>query len=106
MKKLILFLALASIGVAHAAYKDGTYDGVGKGNESKIHVQVVVKAGKITQIDVKKHGETDMIIAGPIEYMIPEMIEKQSTQVDAIGGATNSSLGIKKAVEDALKKAQ
>jgi uncharacterized protein with FMN-binding domain len=32
-------------------------------------------------------------------------MEQQNTKVDAVSGATNSSMVIEKAVEDALKKA-
>ena len=54
-----------------------------------------------------KHGETEMIIAAPIEQMIPEIVKKNGVEgVDSVGGATLSSEGIKAAVKDALSKAQ
>ena len=48
-----------------------------------------------------------MIIAAPIESMIPEIIAKNGVEgVEAVGGATLSSDGIKAAVADALSKAK
>ena len=104
MKKIIVATAAAllAVGAQAATYKDGSYTGEGKGRESVITVQVDVKGGKIV-----KHGETEMIIAAPIEQMIPEIVKKNGVEgVDSVGGATLSSEGIKAAVKDALSKAQ
>ena len=108
MKKMIVVAAAALMAAgALAAYKDGTYTGEGKGRESQIQVQVDVKGGKIAAVQVLKHGETEMIIAAPIETMIPEIVAKNGVEgVESVGGATLSSDGIKAAVADALAKAK
>lgn len=108
MKKMIVVAATALMAAgAQAAYKDGTYTGEGKGRESQIQVQVDVKGGKIAAVQVLKHGETEMIIAAPIETMIPEIVAKNGVEgVESVGGATLSSDGIKAAVADALAKAK
>ena len=108
MKKMIVVAAAALMAAgAQAAYKDGTYTGEGKGRESQIQVQVDVKGGKIAAVQVLKHGETEMIIAAPIESMLPEIVAKNGVEgVEAVGGATLSSDGIKAAVADALAKAK
>ena len=108
MKKMIVVAAAALMAAgAQAAYKDGTYTGEGKGRESQIQVQVDVKGGKIAAVQVLKHGETEMIIAAPIETMIPEIVAKNGVEgVESVGGATLSSEGIKAAVADALAKAK
>ena len=99
MKKLVLLLAsFCLMTAASAAYKDGTYEGQGDGNHGKIDVSVVIKGGKIADIKVLKHTETDMI---------PEIIKKNGTKgVETIAGATNSSKGILAGVNAALAKAQ
>ena len=104
MKKLVLLLAsFCLMTAASAAYKDGTYEGQGDGNHGKI----VIKGGKIADIKVLKHTETDMIIQAPIDNMIPEIIKKNGTKgVETIAGATNSSKGILAGVNAALAKAQ
>ena len=108
MKKMIVVAATALMAAgAQAAYKDGSYTGEGKGRESQIQVQVDVKGGKIAAVQVLKHGETEMIIAAPIETMIPEIVAKNGVEgVESVGGATLSSDGIKAAVADALAKAK
>ena len=108
MKKMIVVATAALMAAgAQAAYKDGTYTGEGKGRESQIQVQVDVKGGKIAAVQVLKHGETEMIIAAPIETMIPEIVAKNGVEgVEYVGGATLSSDGIKAAVADALAKAK
>ena len=108
MKKMIVVATAALMAAgAQAAYKDGTYTGEGKGRESQIQVQVDVKGGKIAAVQVLKHGETEMIIAAPIETMIPEIVAKNGVEgVESVGGATLSSDGIKAAVADALAKAK
>ena len=109
MKKLIVVAAAALVaaGAQAASYKDGSYTGEGKGRESQIQVQVDVAGGKIAAVKVLKHGETDMIIAAPIETMIPEIVAKNGVEgVESVGGATMSSDGIKAAVQDALAKAK
>ena len=99
--------ALVAAGAQAASYKDGSYTGEGKGRESQIQVQVDVAGGKIAAVKVLKHGETDMIIAAPIETMIPEIVAKNGVEgVESVGGATMSSDGIKAAVQDALAKAK
>ncbi len=108
MKKLMVLLAgLCLAFAANAAYKDGTYDGTGDGLHGKINVQVTIKDGKITEINVTQHEETDMIIQAPIDTMIPDIIAAQTIEgIESVAGATNSSNGIKQAVQDALAKAE
>ena len=107
MKMIVVAAAALMAAGAQAAYKDGTYTGEGKGRESQIQVQVDVKGGKIAAVQVLKHGETEMIIAAPIETMIPEIVAKNGVEgVESVGGATLSSDGIKAAVADALAKAK
>ena len=109
MKKLIVLsaAALVAVGAQAASYKDGSYTGEGKGRESQIHVQVDVAGGKIAAVKVTKHGETDMMIAAPIEMMLPEIVAKNGVEgVESVSGATISSDGIKAAVVDSLSKAK
>lgn len=113
MNKILVVASAAALMAAGmtaaqaATYKDGTYDGEGQGRSSKIQVQVDVKGGKIANVKVVKHGETEMIIAAPIEQMIPEIVKKNGTEgVQTIGGATLSSKGILEAVNNALAKAK
>lgn len=109
MKKIIVAAAAAliAVGAQAADYKDGSYTGEGKGRESVISVQVDVKGGKIADVKVLKHGETEMIFEAAKEGILPEVVKKNGVEgVDSVGGATLSSEGIKAAIKDALSKAQ
>lgn len=90
---------------ASAEYKDGTFEGTGNGNNGEIKVEVTVAEGKITDIVVKEHAETAGIYEGAEAAVIPAIIESQSTEVDAVASATNSSKGIMEAVANALTEA-
>lgn len=84
---------------------DGVYTGSAPGYRSDITVSVTVSAGKITDIEITDQNETPRYFAGATE-VIDYIISAQSTQVDAVTGATFSSEGIKAAVADALAAAQ
>jgi len=84
---------------------NGVWDGEGKGFQGPIHVSVTVKKHTITNIKIID-SKDDQPYFGKAIKIIPEIIKKQSTEIDGITGATFSSKGIKKAVADALKKAE
>ncbi|MDO5292515.1 MAG: FMN-binding protein [bacterium] len=90
---------------AAPAYKDGSYTGSGTGRNGTITVSVRIRDGKIYKITVDDHEETVAIfnLATPI---LDKIISSQSTNVDAISGATYSSNGLKEAVQNALSKAK
>jgi uncharacterized protein with FMN-binding domain len=67
----------------------------------KAKVNVVVENGIITKIEVVEHTRGP----GRGAYEITkEIIRKQYLDVDAVSGATKSSIVMKKAVENAFKK--
>lgn len=86
------------------ALKDGTYTGSASGYSGTTKVTVTVSGGKITNITIDSHGDTSSYF-NSAKGVISKMIEKQSTDVDAVSGATYSSWGIINAVADALKDA-
>ena len=79
---------------------DGVYIGEYDVNFIYAKVEVTVQNGEITNINILEHrherGKTAEVIAD-------SMVDEQKIDVDAISGATNSSIVIKKAVENALK---
>ena len=64
-----------------------------------VKVEVEVLDGAIVTINLLKH---DNGRGASAEQVINDMIDRQTTDVDAISGATNSSIVIRKAVENAL----
>lgn len=82
---------------------DGIYEGSFKGGPNYAEVKVTIKNQKIVNIEIIKHNAWKGKKAEPI---IPKrIIKKQSTNVDAVTGATNSSHVIMNAVQKAIEKA-
>lgn len=86
--------------------KDGTYEGVGKGNEEGLKVSVTVENGNITDIAILESKETPSIFDGAKDVIVSEIIKTQSTEVDIVTGATNSSNGLIEAVNNAIEGAK
>ena len=99
---------------------DGTYEGVGKGQNDDVKVSVRIHNGEIANIKIDSQSETPGIGAPlknangktlldggetPVDLLPRLMVEHQTTNVDVVSGATVSSNAIKFAVRDALTKA-
>jgi Uncharacterized protein conserved in bacteria len=85
--------------------KDGVYAGSATGYMPGLSVEVTVKGGAIASVRITDNNETPRWLR-MVQSLIPQrIVSGQSTAVDAVSGATSSSLGIMSAVEDALKKA-
>ncbi|WP_300257381.1 FMN-binding protein [Clostridium sp.] len=84
--------------------KDGIYLGISKGYGGDIKVNVTIENGKIKNIEVFSHSETPKYYENGSK-VIASILKENSTNVDAISGATLTSNGIKNAVKDALSKA-
>ncbi len=82
------------------------YEGTGTGNNGDIKVEVTVEGGNITAVVLKEHGETEGIYEAAEKGVTAEIIKKQTAEVDAVSGATNTSKGIMDAVADALSTAK
>lgn len=87
-------------------FKDGVYEGTGKGNNGDITVEVTVEGGNIVSVVLKEHGETEGIYEAAEKGVIEDIIAKQTADVDTVAGATNSSKGIIEAVNKALEGAE
>lgn len=86
--------------------KDGTYQGEGRGFAGKIITEVKIAEGKIIEINVIEHNESKGWYDEVFMAIPKEIIKKQRLQVDAVSGATKTSEGLLKSVENALKKAK
>jgi uncharacterized protein with FMN-binding domain len=82
---------------------DGVYEGSYKAGPNKALVKVTIKDKRLVKIDIVKHRAWRDKKA---ESIIPmRIIEYQSTKVDVVTGATNSSRVIMNAVQKAIEKA-
>nr|WP_308650748.1 FMN-binding protein [uncultured Agathobacter sp.] len=87
-----------------SAYKDGTYYGTGKGFAGTIKVKVNIAGGKIASISIVSTKDGDSYVKSA-SSLLDTIVEKQSTNVDTVSGATFSSRGIIAAVRSALSQA-
>ena len=91
---------------ASGTYKDGEYFGKASAYNGNVEVKVTISGGKMTAIDIVKTKDDEDYFFDAQKKVIPEILEKQSTDVDAVAGATTSSEGIAHAVEKALEQAK
>lgn len=87
-----------------SAYKDGTYYGTGKGFAGTMKVKVDISGGKIVSISIVSTKDGDSYVKSA-SSLLDTIVEKQSTNVDTVSGATFSSRGIIAAVRSALSQA-
>ncbi len=91
--------------IPNYGYPDGMYTGTAEGFGGDITVQITVSGGQISEIDVlsaeyETEGFWDRALA-----VIDSILLNQTTEVDAVSGATYSSQGILDAVAQAIAQA-
>lgn len=85
-------------------YRDGTYTGWGRRRHGGVEATVVIRRGRIAQTTISLCDTR--YPCSYIEPLPPQAVARNSAEVDAISGATESSDAFAKAVADALKKAE
>jgi hypothetical protein len=84
--------------------EDGVYLARAKRGPVEAVVQVEIKRGRLHRVRVIKHR---CGVCGAAEVTIPRrIVDRQSTRVDAVTGATISSLTIMEAVQRAVDQAR
>ncbi|HDQ44283.1 MAG TPA: FMN-binding protein [bacterium] len=82
---------------------DGVFEGTAGSGPNKAAVRVTVEDRRITRVEILSHDAWKGRKAEPV---IPgRIVQAQSTNVEAVTGATNSSRVIMNAVQDAVEKA-
>ena len=109
MKELIsivlaLCLMLPCLAIADGA-ADGAYTAVCKGFYGDFNVTVTIAEGKIADIAWVGSMETAELVGAALEIMSKDMIEKNTSGVDSVSGATVTSAVFRMAVNDCLKQA-
>ncbi len=90
--------------VVSEGLKDGVYEGEYRKGINKAVVKVTIADARIAEIELVKHTAS-CIGKKANEIIPPRIVEHQSTRVDAVSGATNSSRVIMNAVQMAVEKA-
>lgn len=83
------------------AFPDGEYAGEAFLFPVKVKLNLTITGGEIKRIDIREHFNGR---GKPAEAIVASVLEKQCVQVEAISGATHSSVVILSAISDALKK--
>jgi uncharacterized protein with FMN-binding domain len=104
--KYITCLALAMIFIfGCASLKTGNgvfYEGAAMGYRGMIHVRVGMENGAITEITVIEPNEDLAIGGAAIEELTDLVLMYNTTEIDAVSGATETSRGFLEAVENAI----
>jgi uncharacterized protein with FMN-binding domain len=85
-----------------AALPDGEYEGSAEGCRGPIRVRVRMESGAIGEIVVLESRDDPAVGGAAMEELIELVIVYQSTDLDAISGATESSKGFLAAIENAI----
>lgn len=83
----------------------GTYTGTAKGFGGDVEVSVTVSENKIEDLQVVGDHETENIGSFAVSMLPEKILAAQTTNVDALAGATVTSSAIFRALQDALKEA-
>ena len=105
---LALFFIQSCLGVGFVreiSHTPGVYEGTGQGYRGPIHVRVQISHAGIEDIAITGHSEAAYPGGAAMEELLELVLETGSTDLDAVSGATFSSMGFLEAVEDALGKA-
>ena len=89
-------------------FKAGTYEGEAAGyagEKNPIKVKVTLSADSIEAIEYTAEGETPTVGGAALPGLVEAVLAAQSTNIDVVSGATMTSNGFYKAVNNALESA-
>ena len=90
---------------ATSGVQDGKYVTSWLGHENYIYVETTFAGGAIANCRVLRNDETVGVGTYPCEVLPGRIVEAQSVEVDAMSGATLTSMAIKSAVRQAITDA-
>ena len=88
-----------------AGVQDGKYVTSWLGHENYIYVETTFAGGAIANCRVLRNDETTGVGTYPCEVLPGRIVAAQSVEVDAMSGATLTSMAIKSAVRQAISDA-
>ncbi|MGE0228982.1 MAG: FMN-binding protein [Dehalococcoidia bacterium] len=94
----------ATSAAAATAYRDGTYVGYATGRHGAIEATVAVEGGRIASVQISQC--LTRYPCSRIAALPGQVVSRQSTQVDYVSGATDSSRTFVQAVTNALSDAR
>jgi len=82
--------------------EDAFFQGAAMGYRGMIHVRVGFEQGTITEITVVESREDQAIGGAAIEELTDLVLMYNTTELDAVSGATETSKGFLEAIENAI----
>ena len=81
---------------------NGVYEGAAQGYRGTIRVRVGFESGTITEITIIESREDRAVGEAAIEELTDLVLMYNTTEIDAISGATGTSKGFLAAIENAI----
>jgi uncharacterized protein with FMN-binding domain len=106
MKLFLISVISLFIFAACTPAAEARYTGVSQGYAGEVKVEVTMQGSKIKAIEVLESSDTPGLSTQAFDVMIERIIAKQGVDVDLVSGATGSSRGLLKAVEEAIGKSK
>lgn len=106
LKKSVVFLLMVTMMLSMVgcnSSESGGFVGEADGRNGKIKVEVTIDNDAIKNIDVVESKESKYT-KDAVNQIISKIVEQNSTEVDSITGATQTSDALKAAVADAVQK--
>ena len=98
MLAAVLIFACASL----RTVSETVCEGAAMGYRGMIHVRVGMEEGNITEITVVESCEDEAIGGAAIEELTDLVLMYNTTDIDAVSGATETSRGFLEAIENAI----
>jgi uncharacterized protein with FMN-binding domain len=99
---LVVFAGCITMKGSQLIAADGVYESAGMGYRGPIHLRVRIEGGNITEIDILESEEDPLVGGAAIEELTDLVFMYNSIDLDAVSGATESSEGFLKALENAI----
>ena len=96
---------MACSSTSEGKYSAGTYKGEATGHSSSVVVEAEFTNSEIKSVKIDASGETATIGGPAAEELQKTIVEKQSADVDAVAGATETSNAIKAAMQKCIDQA-
>lgn len=101
----LLFSGCSKSGESSDIYQAGTYTASAKGYGGDVTVEVEFDGGSILSVTIAEQSETESIASRALEKIPEQIVEAQTSKVDAITSATVTSNAIMTAVADCIQQA-
>ncbi len=102
----LLGITKASAEEVPAAYIPGTYSATAPGFGGDVTVTITVDETSILEATIDAAGETESIGQAAAKDLAAQIMERQSYEIDAVSGASNTSRAVRQALESCVAQAK